>query len=73
MAKQSRLATIVNTLTDIDLAGLRPHAAIGILRALRQEPPDVETGAAIKRLALLLLREEETDSDHSPPAARLPH
>lgn len=73
MAKRSRLAAIVNTLTDIDLAGLRPNAALGMLQALRREPPDPETGTAIRRLALLLLREDNTDGDHTPPAARLLH
>jgi len=69
MAKRSRLAAVINTLTDTDLAGLLPHAAIGMLKALRQEPPDAETGAAIKRLALLLLRDDPADD--IPPAARL--
>jgi hypothetical protein len=69
MANQSRLAAIVNTLTDSDLAGLLPHAAIDMLKALRHGPPDAETTAAIKRLALLLLRDDPADD--TPPAARL--
>jgi hypothetical protein len=69
MANRSRLAAIFNTLTDTDLAGLRPHAAIGMLKALRHEPPNAETDAAIKRVALLLLRDDPTDD--TPPAARL--
>lgn len=50
MTKRSRLTALINTLTDTDLAGLLPHAAIGMLQALRQEQPDAETGAAIKHL-----------------------
>src|SRR5262245_46024039 len=69
MAKRNRLAAIVNTLTDTDLAGLLPHAAIGMLQALRQEPPDAESRAAIKRITLLLLRDDPADD--TPPAARL--
>jgi hypothetical protein len=69
MAKRSRLAAIVNTLTDTDLADLRPHVALGMLQALRQEPPDAEAAAAIKRLTLLLLRDDPTDD--TPPAVRL--
>lgn len=71
MAKRSRLAAIINTLTDIDLAGLEPHAAIGMLKALRQEPPDAETYAAIKRITLLLLRQDDTGSRNTPPTTRL--
>jgi hypothetical protein len=69
MAKRSRLAAIINTLTETDLAGLRQSAAIGVLKALRHEPPDAETDAAIRRVALLLLRDDPTDD--TPPAARL--
>jgi hypothetical protein len=69
MAKRSRLAAVVNTLTDTDLAGLVPHAALAMLKALRQEPPDAETDAAIRRVAMLLLRDDPADD--TPPAARL--
>jgi hypothetical protein len=73
MPKRSRLAAIVNTLTDADLSGLPPHAAIGMLKALRQEPPGVETDAAIKRIMLHLLREDSADTDDTPSATRLLH
>jgi hypothetical protein len=71
MPTRSRLAALVNTLTDTDLAGLVTHAAVAMLRALRQEPQDADTDAAIKRITLHLLRDDPTDD--TPPAARLLH
>jgi hypothetical protein len=71
MPTRSRLAALVNTLTDTDLAGLVTHAAVAMLRALRQEPQDADTDAAIKRITLHLLRDDPADD--TPPAARLLH
>jgi hypothetical protein len=71
MLKRSRLAALVNTLTDADLAGLVSHAAIAILHALRQEAQDADTTAAIRRITLLLLRDDPADD--TPPAAGLLH
>jgi hypothetical protein len=71
MLKRSRLAALVNTLTDADLSGLVSHAAITMLHALRQEPQDADTTAAIRRITLLLLRDDPADD--TPPAARLLH
>ena len=71
MPKRSRIAALVNTLTDTDLVGLAPHAAIAMLHALRREPRDAETNAAVRRITLLLLRDDPADD--TPPAARLLH
>lgn len=71
MQKKNRLAAIINHLTEEELANITPEGARAIMDALRLRPDSSEAHAAIKRVALLLLRDDPTDA--TPPAARLLH
>jgi hypothetical protein len=73
MPKRNRLAAIINQLTATELSGLTPADALSLLQTLRQQSINPETDAAIKRVALLLLRDDPADSVPGPTETRLLH
>jgi len=52
-----KLAAIVNCLTEDELANLSPHAALTMLKSVRDQPRGRDADAALKRLATHLLRD----------------
>jgi hypothetical protein len=57
MQKRDKLAAIVNCLSDDELANLSAHAALSLLHAVRGQPRTRESGKALKRLTMHLLRD----------------
>jgi hypothetical protein len=66
MQMPNKLAAIVNCLSKDELANLSPEASRSLLHGLRQQPSTAETDAALKRLAMHLLRDTPCHTEGVP-------